>query len=349
MPPRTDVLEPPAVDGLEEARRAALRERFVYRVWMIGLVVVLYVNLVGAALFMAFSNASGWVTAAVMLAAGTLPLIGLYVGNRRKSQTVRQVGEAVRSRLGVERRRVPVQLFAGVVGGLAAMPVVAAGARGWGWLFLALAVLAPFGRWARDRTTPRWLLGFSTVWMLAGSALLFGLVGWVGDAEALWAAVAWVTLFPFGVPVALTARRMEEWVLREDAVGAWARWASAGFPVRIRAAAARVDGRLEEARALLVEGFKATQPTTAMGRNLLELAACEPDEAARRGWLAGAARLLPDHPGPFAGLARGYADEDLERAVGYAVFAESNAVRAVMIDDGPYVRLRASLEERAGG
>jgi hypothetical protein len=210
---------------------------------------------------------------------------------------------------------------------------------------LVLALYSPWGRWRNDPHVQRWVLAFMSLWMVLAAGLLFGLEGVLGTEQTFWVGVVWMMGFPGGLPAVMLRRPITAALDREDVLGRMARAFSPLLPAPQRAAAARIGGQEDQARAMVVERFKGFQSTQLMGEGLLELATLEDDPEARQAWLAGAMLLLADHPEPFAAMARELRDTGDREALGFAEFAENNATRALTFDADTYAALRLELSE----
>lgn len=337
--PADDLLVPPAVDRLEPDRRAMVRSRFVYRAWLWASFVGVYVNLFVGMAAMIYTQTS-WLPAwGLMAGFALLPLSGIYIANRAKSRLVRSVGDQVRSRLGVKRRSGQGGAFVLVVVAFVAGAVSLSNIA-LGWVLVGLALLGPWIRRRTDPTTPTWVLVFSSGWFLVGGV---GTLAWEASHPGTgpWTTIAWMALFPGGLPARMVRRPLRAAMGRDDGLGRLARRLGDLLPAADRARAARIEGADERSRELLVRRFEGVLTTEGMGEALLELSEVTTDLDERRGWLAASARLLPDHPQPFAGLASLAEGSD---ALAYATFAELNATRAVTVDSSPYTTLRESLE-----
>jgi hypothetical protein len=212
--------------------------------------------------------------------------------------------------------------------------------------FLGLGLIAPWLRRRRDPGLPGWVTAVIGAWSVVAAALVVVAVPWLGEDGALFAALAWVFLAPFGGLGFALRHRIGGWMERSDAIGRWARAVSPLLPPAQRARALRLEGSAVDALAAL--GTQpANTPAPVVTADVLDEIATTLAElgdlraVAVHGW---AAHAFPDDPRPFVGLATTLAGHDRALALGYARHAEHCEARGLLGGAGPARALRERLE-----
>ncbi|MCB9677127.1 MAG: hypothetical protein H6737_18565 [Alphaproteobacteria bacterium] len=341
-------VELPDPEALETVRQEHVRERFVHRVGVMALTVVLYVNLTGGAIGGVLYGFGPLSSVLIGAALAGLPLVGLLALNRRAQRHERAARETIAWLLGSRvESGWPTRLATLSASVLVGLGVVLAlrydMARAGSLAFVGFGIVAPFLRKRNTPEIPTWAMAVMGAWIAGGGLFVLLMpTARVGFNVA----TVWLIVAPFGLPLFLLRNRLVEWAGQEGSLGNVARVLAAFLPTaqtaRLRREAGDVDGSLAAMQA---------QFTRPLARQLLFDAVLEVSETLLAlgdpralPAFAALARIAPSDPRPFTGLARVLRSEDPERALAYARFAEENAARTLSGGDAAVTALRESIE-----
>lgn len=343
----------PAPEHLEERRQAQVRKRFVWRIASVVLMVALYVNLFGG-LFGGIALRLPAVTIlALLLVLPALPVLGLVFGARIAHREAREGFTAVRDCM---EKPVPSRwrqlgrpLMALVCGLGVYITMQNSGNLALALVLLVSAIGTPWVRRRLSPEMPTWAVGTIATWLALGAVWCVALVPWVGRDRALWVGILWILFAPFGLPAWLLREPIRRLAAYDGLPGRLGRAWLHFLPSPQRARHHRETGDDEAARALLTRQLDGMVPRASWLDLTVELATVlDPDDTRKTTLYCAAAHMDPTDARPFLVLARLQRDEDPERALAYARFAEANASRTMLgsVED-EIVALRTELETRA--